>query len=99
MKRDKLFAPFLMLLAGAIASIVMYINQYDLMELLLVLFSVMLLFYLIGLFIQKKVLKFMHEIQEKEEQEKEGEVIEKGALEPGEDENASGNTEENKEET
>lgn len=81
MKKSKLFAPFLMLLAAAVASIVMFQGNYDMTELLLILLCVMIFFYLIGSFIQKKVVSFIEQIKEREAAEaaKEGEVIEKEA--------------------
>ena len=82
MKKNKLFAPFLMLFAAAVASIVMFRGNYDTTELLLILLCVMIFFYCIGNLIQKKVVSFMNQIKEKEaeEAEKEGEVIEKEAV-------------------
>lgn len=80
MKKNKLFAPFLMLLAGAVVSIVMYIKQYNLQQMLTILICVLVVFYLIGCLIQKKVSDFIKQIEEKEAEEKaakEGEVIEK----------------------
>lgn len=80
MKKNKLFAPFLMLFAGAVVSIVMYIKQYSMKQMLIILLCVLIAFYLIGCLIQKKVVSFMQQIKEKEEAEKaqiEGEVIEK----------------------
>ena len=55
MKKSKLFAPFLMLLAGAIASIMMYYFQYTTKQMLPRLVIVLVVFYLIGCFTQKKV--------------------------------------------
>lgn len=96
MKKNKLFAPFLMLFAGAVVSIVMYIKQYSMKQMLIILLCVLIAFYLIGCLIQKKVVSFMQQIKEKEEAEKaqiEGEVIEKelsdeeGSHENGEETN------------
>ena len=81
MKKGKLFAPFLMLLAGLIASIMMYCNHYDSKQMLWILILVMLFFYIIGYLLQRQVTKFIKKI--KEEEAKEGEVIEKEA--PGEE--------------
>lgn len=75
MKKEKLFAPFLMLLAGAIASIMMYYFKYNVKQTLIILAIVLLIFYLAGIFIQKKVSSFINQIREREERE--GEVIEK----------------------
>lgn len=79
MKKSKLLGPFLMLLAAAIASIIMVRGNYDTTEMLLILVCIMIVFYLAGNFIQKKILSFMEEIKkkEKEEAKREGEVIEK----------------------
>lgn len=83
MKKNKLFAPFLMLLAGAIASIMMYYFHYSARQLLINLLLVLVVFYLIGFFIQKKVTSFMEQI--KAEEAKEGEVIEKKVSEDAEE--------------
>ena len=87
MKKNNMFAPFLMLLAAAVAAIIMFRGNYDTTELLIILLCVMLFFYLLGLWIQKKVLSFMDQIREKErmEAENEGEVIEKTGLNPEEE--------------
>lgn len=84
MKKSKLFAPFLMLLAAAVASVIMFRGNYDTTELLAILLGVMVFFYIIGSLIQKKVLSFMDQIREKErlEAENEGEVIEKTNVVP-----------------
>lgn len=78
MKKEKLFAPFLMLLAGAIASIMMYCFQYTTKQMLIRLVIVLVVFYLAGCFVQRKVMSFVKQI--KEEEAREGEVIEKEAL-------------------
>ncbi len=79
MKKSKLFGPFLMLFAAAVASIIMVRGNYDLTQLLTILLCVMIFFYLLGNLIQKKIISFMEEIKKKEKEEaaKEGEVIEK----------------------
>lgn len=87
MKKSKLFAPFLMLLAGAVACIVMFQGNYDTTELLTILLCVLIVFYAAGYFVQKKVVSFMDQIRQKEAEEaaREGEVIEKEALSEEED--------------
>ena len=75
MKKLKLFAPFLMLFSGAIASIMMFYFQYPVEQMLPRLLIVLIVFYIAGCFIQKKIISFVEQI--KEEEEKEGEVIEK----------------------
>lgn len=77
MKKSRLFAPFLMLLAGAIASIMMYCSEYTTGQMLPRLILVLVVFYLAGCFIQKKILKFVEQI--KEEEQRAGEVIAKEA--------------------
>ncbi|MGN1179853.1 MAG: hypothetical protein ACI4SD_01475 [Suilimivivens sp.] len=79
MKKRRLFAPFLMLLAALVASVVMFRGDYDTTEMLAILLLVMVFFYAAGSFIQKKITSFMDQIREKEriEAENEGEVIEK----------------------
>ena len=75
MKKGKLFAPFLMLLAGAVTSIMMYRFKYSVKQTIIILVTVLIIFYAAGIFIQKKVISFVEQIREREE--KEGEVIEK----------------------
>lgn len=79
MKKSKLFAPFLMLLAGAIASIMMYYFRYTTGQMIPRLIAVLVLFYLIGYFTQKKVMSFVEQI--KEEEAKEQERLEQERLE------------------
>lgn len=79
MKKGKLFAPFLMLLAGAIASIMMYYFRYTTGQMIPRLIAVLVLFYLIGCFTQKKVMSFVEQI--KEEEAKEQERLEQERLE------------------
>lgn len=73
MKKSRLFAPFLMLLAGAIASIMMYCFQYTTGQMLPRLIIVLVFFYLAGYFVQKKIVKFVEQINE--EEKRAGEVI------------------------
>lgn len=91
MRKLRLFAPFLMLLAAAIASIIMFKGDYDTNKLLVILLCVMIVFYGAGCLIQKKLISFIEQIQEREAAEAEaaaaaeveaqikgeGEVIEK----------------------
>ena len=83
MRKNKLFAPFLMLLAGAVVSIATYCFHYTMEEMLPILLFVLIFFYLTGNFVQKKVTAFMEQILE--EEAKEGEVIEKEFAGEGED--------------
>ena len=67
MKKSKLFAPFLMLFAGAVASITMFYFHDPAAQMLPRLLAVLLVFYFAGCFIQKKVLAFVGQIRENEE--------------------------------
>lgn len=71
MKKSRLFAPFLMLLAGTVASLMMFFSHYSMKEMLPILLAVLLLFYLAGSFIQKRVEAFVNQIKEEEEHERE----------------------------
>ncbi len=62
MKKLKLFAPFLMLLSGAIASIMMFYFQYPVEQMLPRLLIVLIVFYIAGCFIQKKIISFVEQI-------------------------------------
>ncbi len=66
MKKEKLFAPFLMLFAGAVSSIAMYLFRYSMEEMLPVLLAVLIIFYIAGCMIQKNVVSFMDQIRERE---------------------------------
>ena len=82
MKKSKLFAPFLTLLAGAIASIMMYYFRYTTGQMIPRLVIVLIVFYLLGYVIQKKIVSFMEQIREEEEKEKqEQERLEQERLE------------------
>ncbi len=70
MKKNQLFAPFLMLLAGAVASLMMYRFHYGMKQMLLILLAVLLFFYVAGSFIQGKVNAFVSQIRETEEEER-----------------------------
>lgn len=75
MKKSKLFAPFLMLLAGAVASLMMYFFHYSMKQMLPILLVVLIIFYLLGSFIQMRVQAFVDQIKEEEE------AIEKESIE------------------
>ena len=70
MKKSRLFAPFLMLLEGAVASLMMYYFHYSVKQMLPTLLFVLLVFYLAGSFVQKKVAAFVNQIREQEEEER-----------------------------
>ncbi|MCM1143204.1 MAG: hypothetical protein NC318_05190 [Blautia sp.] len=74
-KKRRLIPPFMMLLAGAIISIAMYIMHYPAKDMLVVLLCVLIISYLVG-----EVFKWMldrFEAQIEEARMEEGEVIEK----------------------
>ncbi len=79
MRKDRLFAPFLMLLAGAAASITMYFFHYSTKEMLPILLSVLIVFYLAGSLVQMRVNSFIKQINE--ERAKEEEAARQAALE------------------
>lgn len=75
-RKRKLIPPFMMLLAGAVVSIAMYIMHYEAKDMLVVLLCVLIVFYLAG-----EIFKWMldrFEAQIEEARMEEGEVIEKG---------------------
>ncbi|MCR5602277.1 MAG: hypothetical protein K6G27_01085 [Lachnospiraceae bacterium] len=77
---------FVMLLAGAVACIVTYLDHYSLHDMLVVLLAVLIVFLIIGLIIKKIFDKF--EISDDKRVDDEGEVLEK------QDGDAEGNGEE-----
>ncbi len=82
MKKRKLLPVFIMLLAGAIASILTAIFQYEITSLLLIVFITLVVFYILGLILMKVLDKI--EEQNTEPDLDEGEVIEKEVDENGE---------------
>lgn len=81
MKKDKLFAPFLTLLVTAITLLLCLYWGYKLSKIVWILLIVVIVFYIIGSYIQTKVNKFIaaNEEAEREREEQEGAVIEKEA--------------------
>ncbi len=79
MIKKKMFAPFIMLLAGTITLALTLHWGYTLVDILWVLLIVMLVFYILGSIIQGRILKFeeLNEEAERERLEQEGSVIEK----------------------
>ncbi len=80
-KKIKLIPPFVMLLAGAAASITMRVQQYDTETMLIVLLCVLFGFYIAGCFLKGMVDKFERQVEEAGMEE--GEVIEKELAEEG----------------
>ena len=77
-----------MLLAGAVACIVTYLNHYDLKDMLTTLLWVLLVFFIIGLIVKKIFDSF--QMPDENAVDDEGEVVEK----QGEEESASEDTQE-----
>lgn len=75
-KKRKLIPPFLMLLAGAIVSITMFLLHYKAQDMLTILLCVLIVFYIAGELIKWMFDRFEAQIAEAN-MEKEGEVIEK----------------------
>lgn len=74
-RKRRLIPPFVMLLAGAIVSITMYILHYEVKFLLIVLVCVLVVFYMLGDTLRWMLNHF--EAQNEEARMEEGEVIEK----------------------
>lgn len=92
MKKFKWIPPFLMLLSGAVVSIVMFIRGCGTTQMLLWLLGVMILFYMAGCIIQRQLTKFVTQIMEQEVQE------EAQRLKEAEEEQEALHTQENEEE-
>ena len=72
MKR-RMIPIFLMLLAGAITSIITYIRDYELVKMLWTLLGVLIVFYALGVVIKKTLNLFDAQIEEAEKKAKEAE--------------------------
>ncbi len=90
MKR-RMIPIFLMLLAGAITSIITYIKDYELVKMLWTLLGVLIVFYALGVVIKKTLNLFDAQIEEAEKKAKEAEEKEKEKEGPvGEEETEEG---------
>ena len=78
-KRMKMFPLILMLVAGSFTSIMTYYFQYEIKTALLVLLSVLLVFYLLGLLLVNVIVSFdkKNEEERKAKEKEEGTVLEK----------------------
>ena len=78
-KRMKMFPLILMLVAGSITSVMTYYFQYEIKTALLVLLSVLLVFYCIGLLFINVIVSFdkKNEEERKAKEQEEGVVVEK----------------------
>lgn len=74
-KRRKVIPPFVMLSAGAVISIAMYVLRYQLKDMLIILLCVLIVFYIAGELIKWMFDRFEAQIEEARLEE--GEVIEK----------------------
>ncbi len=75
MKKIRLLPAFITLLAGAIASITLYVTDQDLITTLLVLFIVLFVFYFLGVLAMKIIMDFMNRKEQKTPVSEEGEVL------------------------
>ncbi len=75
MKR-KMIPIFLMLVAGAITSIITYIKDYELTRMLWTLLGALIVFYVLGVVVQKTLNLFDEQIEEAEKKAKEAEIKE-----------------------
>ena len=76
----KLLPVLIMLIAGAFTSITTWLLNYDSKKAMWILVGVLILFYIIGRFVQKIINKFEMQIAEEEAkrlEEEEGKVVEK----------------------
>lgn len=83
-KQLKLLPAFIMLLAGALTSILTFYSGYDTKDALVILLIVLIVFYILGAILQRLIFKFeeANKPEEKEEAveatDEEGTVVEKG---------------------
>lgn len=98
MRKGKLFAPFITLLAAAITLGVMLYSEYELSRIAWALLIVIIIFYAVGSMIANRVTGFVEANEEllRENNEEEGEVIEKEA--PALDDESDSDSEESDEE-
>lgn len=99
MKR-RMIPIFLMLVAGAITSIITYIKDYELTRMLWTLLGALVVFYVLGVVVQKTLNLFDEQIEEAEKKAKEAEIKEAEEKEkenrneePGNEEDGKQNTE------
>ena len=78
-KKMKMFPLLLMLVAGSVTSIMTYYFQYEIKTALLVLLSVLLVFYLLGLLLINVIISFDRKNEEERlaKEQEEGVVLEK----------------------
>ena len=81
-KKMKMFPLILMLVAGSFTSIMTYYFQYEIKTALLVLLSVLLVFYCLGLLLVNVIASFdkKNEEERKAKEQEEGVVVEKNSI-------------------
>lgn len=81
-KKMKMFPLILMLVAGSFTSIMTYYFQYEIKTALLVLLSVLLVFYCLGLLLVNVIASFdkKNEEERKAKEQEEGVVVEKNNI-------------------
>lgn len=78
--KTKSIPAIVMLLGGAVASIVTYFNGYSLKQTLIILLICLFAFYILGVICKRVLDSFKIPIPETEEEDSEGEVIEKEVI-------------------
>ena len=76
----KLLPTLIMLLAGAFTSVITWLLGYDSKTAMWILVGVLVLFYIIGLIVQKVIWKFEKQIAEEEARKAEEEANEEGKV-------------------
>lgn len=80
-RKRRLIPPFVMLLAGAVSSITMRVQNYDTKPMLIILLCVLIVFYIAGCVLKRMVDRLERQVEEASMEE--GEVIEKELAEEG----------------
>lgn len=89
--KTRLLPAFVMLLGGAVSSVVCYLNQYSLKDMGIIVLCTLLVFYILGLILKKLFDSFHMEKRQGEAEEKDkekdehGEVIRKEVQSEGQD--------------
>ena len=99
--KRRFLAPIVMLSAGAIASITMFVMQYELRRMLGILFLVLLLFYILGSVFAHVLTRFeaQNEAIRLAKEAEEGEVIEKESEDDSEEQDGDLSSDEDEQNT
>lgn len=96
-KQLRLLPAFIMLLAGAVTSIITFAIGYSFKSALIILLFVLIFFYILGLVLQKLIFKFEEankpKPEEEEKKDEEGTVVEKDESEVNKNPEAGVNAE------